>query len=249
MSLYEYLDAQALKRMDCTVAVSSDVAGNLISRGLKEEKIRVVHNGLKVCDITQHIDKNRVRENYGIAPDIMTFGTLGRLARIKGHEVLIRAMPSIVREIGACKLVIGGDGPLNNYLEELVKDLHLEDYVSMVGYVQNVGEFLSMIDVFILPSLSEGLPISLLEAMASGKPVVASSVGGITEVITTSEQGALVVPGDPVVIARAVTELLRDPARMKKMGAEGRQVIRERFSAEIMAKNYLNLYSTMYYDA
>jgi glycosyltransferase involved in cell wall biosynthesis len=102
-----------------------------------------------------------------------------------------------------------------------------------------------MIDLFVLPSLSEGLPISLLEAMASGKPVVASAVGGITEVITNQNEGELVSSADPNSISIAVRRLFREPERMEKMALIGRESVKNRFSSSIMANQYLNLYSNL----
>jgi glycosyltransferase involved in cell wall biosynthesis len=158
-------------------------------------------------------------------------------------------MPFLLKEFGRCELVIGGSGSMETELRQLIIQLHLEHCIKLVGYVEDVWQFLSMIDIFVLPSLSEGLPISLLEAMAFGKPVVASAVGGIPEVILSSEEGVLIPPGDPATIAKAVAMLLRQPEKMDSMGTLAREVVRRRFSAEVMAAKYLKLYSRLTYES
>jgi glycosyltransferase involved in cell wall biosynthesis len=247
--LYEFLDVQVLKRMDLLVAVSEDISKDLIRHGVKKEKIQIIHNGLKLSKLKHHHNADQIHGNISRSFGIPILGALGRLVRVKGYENIIKAMPIIQSSYGPCKLVIGGDGPLKGELEKLVVDLHLEQDVTLAGFVNNVNAFFSMIDIFVMPSISEGLPIALLEAMAFKKPVVASSVGGIRELIRSQEHGVLIKPGDPVAIARAVTMLLHQPGKMKSMATLVFKVVRSKFSAEVMATNYLKLYSRFTYES
>lgn len=242
---YEVLDSLALRKMDCVVAVSKGVQWDLLRRGLRKDKIKLIYNGINFSNNRPGFEPQEMREKYGIANNAPVIGTLGRLSAVKGHASLIKAMPSILEEIRDCILLIAGDGPLKADLERLVKELNLAQSVKLIGYMKNVGEFLSMIDLFLLPSLSEGLPISLLEAMAFGKPVVASAVGGIPEVITNQNEGELVSSADPKSTSIAVSRLLKDPETLKKMGAVGSESVRKRFSSKIMTEQYSSLYSDL----
>lgn len=243
--LYELFDVQALKQMDYLVAVSKKIADDLINYGVKQDKIKIIYNGLKLNKIGSRYDSINEYKNYSGSDVVPIVGTLGRLVPVKGHEYLIKSIPLVISEYGPCQFVIGGNGSLKTELQKLINELRLTNYVHLVGYIEDVSEFLSGIDIFVLPSLSEGLPMSLLEAMAFGKPVVASSVGGIPEVIVSPEVGILIPPGDPFAIARAISNLLRQPEQISSMGAAARKVARSRFSAGFMANNYLNLYSRL----
>jgi len=246
--LYDFFDVQALKRIDLLMAVSNGIAKDLIHYGVRSDKIKVVHNGLKINKIWPHYNPIEMGEKCSESGGVPILGTLGRLARVKGHENLIRSIPLLLSEFGPCKLVIGGSGSMKCELDKLITELQLENYVQLIGYVKDVWKFLSMIDVFVLPSLSEGLPMSLLEAMAFGKPVVASSVGGIPEAILSPEDGVLIPPGDPMAIARAVAMVLRQPEKMNSIGTSAREVVRSRFSAEVMATKYLEVYKRLSHD-
>ena len=244
---YEFLDSLALRRMDCVVAVSKGVRADLLRRGLIEDKIKLIYNGINFNNNGPGYEPQEIRGKYGIPHNAPVIGTLGRLSAVKGHVFLIRAMPSILKEVKDCILVIAGDGPLKADLERLVRELNLTHSVKLIGYVKDAGQFLSMIDLFVLPSLSEGLPISLLEAMASGKPVVASAVGGISEVITTDKEGVLVSPGDPNAIARVVKNFIVNKELMNMLSQGGRKLVQDRFSSSRMTRKYISLYSTFSY--
>lgn len=241
--LYEFLDAVALKRMDRVIAVSKAVLKDLTERGLKNDRIDLIYNGIKIDADIPFFDRLSIRQKYGIPPDVFVIGAVGRLVQVKGHAYLIEAMPSILKERPDCRLVIAGDGPLNKDLEFLIKKLNLAGNVKLPGYVGEIEPFLAMIDLFAMPSLSEGLPISLLEAVASGKPVLASAVGGIPEVIHSSDHGILVPPADSSSIAGAVKSLFSEKDRMQRMSMVGREFVGDQFSSTVMAENYLSVYS------
>ena len=244
---YEFLDSLALRRMDRVVAVSKGVEADLVKRGLRKDKIELIYNGINFNHNASNFDSLKMREKYGIPDNAHVIGTLGRLSAVKGHAFLIKAMPLILEEIRDCILVIAGDGPLKADLERLIRELNLTHSVKLTGYVKNVGQFLSMIDLFVLPSLSEGLPISLLEAMAFGKPVVASAVGGIPEVITNDKEGVLVPSGDPNSIAKVVSNLIVNKELMNVLSQGGRKLAEDRFSSSEMTRKYTALYSPFSY--
>jgi len=243
--IYEFIDSMALKRIDRVVAVSNAVSNDLVKRGLKKEKITTIYNGLKICDNPITYDNSRIRPKCGLSNDSFVIGTVGRLTKIKGHYYLIKAMPFILKEITNCQLVIAGDGPLKEDLKNLIEELNLTPNIKIIGYIQDIDQFLSMINLFILPSISEGLPISLLEAMALGKPALCSAVGGIPEVITSLNYGILFPPADHISIADAVKNIFKDQERMNEIAVAGSRLIKEKFSSTIMAKQYSMLYSNL----
>lgn len=245
MRMYEFLDAQALKRMDCVVAVSRGVERDLLSRGIRKKKVRIIYNGIAFDNPGKIEDLASLRERLGISVGSFVIGTLGRLTAVKGQAFLIRAMPSILSEIKDCKLLIAGEGTLKGNLEHMINEMSLTESVRLVGYVKDIGHFLSVVDLFILPSLSEGLPISLLEAMGFGKPVVASAVGGITEIITDENEGVLIPPADSNAISIAIRRLFREAEKRKEIASAGREAVRNKFSARVMATQYSNLYSNL----
>lgn len=243
--LYEFLDAIALKRMDRVIAVSRAVQGDLIGHGLKARKISLVYNGIKIGIPKSSWDAASTRLKFGLPTDAFIIGAVGRLATVKGHSYLIEAMPSILNEIKTCRLIIAGDGPLRGELETLISKLGLSETVKLVGHVDDINGFMAAIDLFVLPSLSEGLPIALLEAMASEKPVLASSVGGISEVITDSSEGILISPCDPKAISNAVRRLFQDGNQRKTLGHNSKKIVEEKFSSPNMAGQYAAIYFSL----
>jgi glycosyltransferase involved in cell wall biosynthesis len=245
--IYKYLDSLALKRMNCIIAVSKAIAKELMQRGLQANKIEIIYNGINVNNSHDiyHEDFSQLRKKYEISPNTFVIGTLGRLAAVKGHTYLIQAMPAIVQEIPNCKLLIAGDGPLKADLHHQIKLLNLENHAKLIGYIKDIAGLFSITDLFVLPSLSEGLPITLLEAMACGKPVVASAAGGIPEVITNECTGVLIPPADANGLAQAITLLHKDKDRMKKLSANSRELVENNFSAKSMASHYAMMYSQL----
>ncbi len=242
---YELLDSFALNRMDTVVAVSEGVKDDLAKRGLTRAKINLVYNGITIDAEKSRSSRSEVRRQHGVSDTDFVIGTLGRLAPIKGHRYLIQALPSILNKVKNCRLVIAGEGPLRNELETLINQQNLSDHVKLIGYIKNIDPFMEMIDLFILPSLSEGLPISLLEGMAYGKPVVASHVGGIPEVIGHRSEGLLVPPADPEAISKAVIELIENRVLIDRISSAGRKLVRTKFSSANMVAAYLSLYSDL----
>ncbi|MDC4205468.1 MAG: glycosyltransferase [Candidatus Manganitrophus sp.] len=239
---YEFLDGLSLRRMDRVVAVSQAVVDDLDRRGLKGHRVRLIYNGIEPLS-DGHIPNVQVlREHYGLGPDDYVIGAIGRLAPVKGHEYLIQAMASILPQIPQSRLLIAGEGSLRDPLQGLIEHLGLAKRAKLIGYVHNVRDFLSLIHVYVLPSLSEGMPISLLEAMAAGKPVIATSVGGIREVIQTPDIGVLVPSCDPQALANAVTTMYRDGQWAEQIGKMGRETVIGRFSSRSMADQYITLY-------
>ncbi len=240
--LYEFLDSKALKRMDFVVSVSEAVKEDLIKMGISKKKIVTIYNGITTNHFRQQFHSSETRRQYFVDQGDFVVGTAGRLSEEKGHSYLIRAIPKLVREIKNIKLIIAGEGPLKRDLECLVENLGIINHVRLIGYEQDINQFLSAIDLFILPSLTEGLPISLLEAMGSGKAVIASRVGGIREVIQNSVNGILIPPMNVEALSESIKFFFNDSEARRIVGFEAKKHINLHFSSGAMALGYQNLY-------
>jgi glycosyltransferase involved in cell wall biosynthesis len=168
-------------------------------------------------------------------------GTIARLDEMKGIDVLLRAVVSLA----GARLIVAGRGPDESVLHRLATKLGIDDRVEWVGWTEQPAEQLPRFTVFVLPSRSEGLPLSVCEAMLAGLPVVASDVGGVGEVVVDGETGVLVPPDHPDALAGAIETLLRDAALRARMGEAGRQRARTHFTASAMARSYESLYAEL----
>jgi glycosyltransferase involved in cell wall biosynthesis len=148
---------------------------------------------------------------------------IGRLSREKGHRTLLRAMSTVVRSVPEARLQICGDGPERSAIVRRAEANGLAENVVLLGFVQDVRPLLAAADVFVMPSLSEGLGVAVLEAMAMGKPVVTTDAGGLPEAVSEGETGMVVPAGDAEALAEAMTALLENPMHAREMGLAGRQ--------------------------
>ncbi|MCB0165115.1 MAG: glycosyltransferase family 4 protein [Anaerolineae bacterium] len=177
--------------------------------------------------------------------DYPVMGMVSRIYPGKGHEYLLKAMPKIRQSIPNAKLKIVGTGPLMSELQSLSNSLNLNGAVEFTGFIEDLSAELSAMDLFILPSLTEGFPLSIMEAMATGLPVAATPVGGIPEMIEPGETGMLFPTKNPDALADAVVEILRDPENAKRMGQQGRQKAIKQYSPEIYIKQLDELYQEL----
>jgi glycosyltransferase involved in cell wall biosynthesis len=240
---YEMLDSLSLRRFDSVVAVSQSVATDLKKKGLNGKNITVIHNGLKATDNGDYADVAYLRQQYSLSENSFVIGTVGRLVPIKGQSFLIKAMAEVVKEIKNCHLLIAGEGPLRNNLQAEIEKLKISQNVRLIGYVHDIKVLMATLDLFVLPSLSEGLPISLLEAMAVKKPVIASDAGGIRELVTDRKDGILVPPSDSTCLAKAIKLLYYDKILMSNIAVRGEEKVKNEFSSSSMADNYKSIYS------
>lgn len=208
------------------------------------EQVISIPNGVPLDRAQPSRSRADVRTELGIDDAFMILST-GRLAEQKGLEYLIRAVALLRRELPAARLVLAGDGPLRDELAKLVADLGLDDTVVLLGQRSDVGDLLAASDLVVLPSLWEGLSISLLEAMAAGKPVVTTSIGSNREVTNDGETAVLVPPKDSRSLAAAIRALASDRARLDELGRKGEHVQRERYALPRMLDAYMNEYDRL----
>jgi glycosyltransferase involved in cell wall biosynthesis len=217
--------------IDRFVCVSADSARIATREGLCPQRISVIRNGVDLGQFEYH-GPNREGPVVVVA----------RLTPEKDISSLIRATALVVRDHPQMRLRIAGDGPARVELQNLVDELNMRQHIEFVGVVKNVSRLLQSASLFVLPSLSEGLSLSILEAMATGLPVIAMRVGGNPEVIIEDRTGLLVSPGDAFELAEAISRLLGDPVRARCLGAAGRKHVECHFDVRQMIDRYEGFY-------
>lgn len=225
------------------VGVSEHTSENLVKyERISREKIVTIHNGIdgKKYDIA--VDRQAKRRELGLERDGPVMGIGVRLSEQKGITYLLRAMPAVMREVPGVTLVIAGEGPLEADLRAEADALGLRGRVHFIGPRLDIPELLKTFDLYVLPSLWEGLPMVLLEAMAAGCPIVATDVGGVSRAIKDGYNGSLVEPRKPEALARAITGLLSSAALRESCRERGYEVFQKEFSSEIMTRRYEQLY-------
>ena len=205
-------------------------------------KFSIIHSGVDLGKFLNVSDDDTViRRNLGIPEDSFVVGTAGRLTPVKGHRYLIEAARKIVDVRPDTTFVFLGDGELLDELKNMATELGVEENVKFLGWRSDVAEVMSVFDVFVLPSLNEGMGRVLVEAMALGKPVIASNVGGISDLVINGKNGYLLPVGDVETFAVRIKELLDDPGKREEMGNTG-QKYAAGYSSEEMVKKIDRLY-------
>ena len=226
------------------VAVSQDLARWLVEDvGVPAAKVTQIYNGVDT-EAFSPADKEAARRTLGIRDGAVVIGTVGRLDPVKDHRGLLEAFGRTARHPQA-QLVVVGDGPCRAELEQVGRRLGLDGRVLMLGERQDVARILRALDVFALPSVGEGISNALLEAMASGLPVIATRVGGNPELVDDDVTGTLVSPRSAEALAAAFDRYLLDPALIRKHGEAGRQRALRDFSLDRMFGAYDSLYSRL----
>jgi glycosyltransferase involved in cell wall biosynthesis len=212
---------------------------------IASDKITVIHNGIDTKIYSKYVDRDVKRKELNLADSDRIIGNIARFFPNKDHACLLKAFKLVVEKIPSAKLLIAGDGPLRNELLELTEELALTSTVKFLGNRRDIPELLRIFDVFALSSIKEGLPITLLEAMASEVPTVATDVDGNPELVVHNQTGYIVPARDPNSLADKIITLLMDKEKAKRMGEMGRVRAEEEFSFEKMSAKYDVLYSSM----
>ena len=225
------------------VAVSQDLRSFFCrTTGTSLDRVRVIYNGIDLRDSRHRLRNVELLDSVGIPRQAQIVGTVGSLYPVKGHLDLIRAARTIVMQRPTTHVVILGRGTLYDALTAEAEALGIRDRIHLLGYRQDVKEWLGAMDVFTMPSLSEGLPLSLLEAMAAGLPPVVTEVGGMPEVVRDRETGFIVPPRNVESLANRISLLLGNPALATRMGVAARDRIVDRFTLDQMVAAYRDVY-------
>ena len=236
---YHLLDRLILRRFNRIIAVSDAIERSLIRSLIPSRKTRVIANGI---DLSPFIWCRRAREREFHGSSATTIGVVGRLTPQKGHQFLLQAAPGILAQRPDVRFVFFGDGPERENLQEAARVLGLESQVHFAGQSSDMPAVYSSLDLLVLPSINEGMPMTLIEGLASATPIIATAVGDVHKLIRNGETGLLVEPADPEALTGAVLKMLSDPIQAETMARTGQQLVQERFSAEVMAEEYSAVY-------
>jgi glycosyltransferase involved in cell wall biosynthesis len=244
-SLFRNLERMSSHWCDKMIFISQP----LIDWALREkitnkEKIEKIYSGIQLDQfrpVTADV-KTKNREKWNLNKEDRVIGIVSKLWEGKGHLTLIEAFKELKQRVNNVKLVIVGEGDLYGELLSAVDENRLSDSVLFTGFQMDVSEILSTFDVAVLPSFFEGMGRVLLEAMAMEKPVVASRVGGIPDLVKHRQNGLLIKPGDVAGLTDALEKVLSDSVLSSKMGKEGRKRIQEQFSSDIMVQSIDRVY-------
>ncbi|MBL7157118.1 MAG: glycosyltransferase family 4 protein [Candidatus Omnitrophica bacterium] len=230
---------------DYVIAISDAVKDHLVKDlNVKKDKVFLIYNGVDTRAFSGRVgdeEKNILRHSLGFEKSPI-IGSVSRLSPVKGLRHLFFAMKDILREIPEARLLLVGEGPSKEYLMELAKNLDIENSVFFALSTTNTQRFLSIIDVFVFYSLEEGLGLSLLEALASGKPCVASSIGGVSSIIEDGVTGILVPPKDTHALKEAVIKILKDKKLSHSLAEKGRRLVKNKFSLDQMLERVVEVY-------
>jgi glycosyltransferase involved in cell wall biosynthesis len=212
-----------------------------------------IYSGIDFKLFRKNVDVKKMKRDLNLAEDACLFGTVTRLDPIKGNDILIEAMGRVLSRHPSARLLIVGDGSEETKLKEQCQSLNISDKVIFSGYCSNVSDFIHVMDVFVLPSFNEGMGRVIVEAMACGKPVIASRVGGIPELVNDGEDGMLVPVRDQEALARAMASFAEDREKAVLFGQRGREKVCapltecgcEKFSVEHSLHCVERLYKTL----
>jgi glycosyltransferase involved in cell wall biosynthesis len=229
------------RQVDCFLCASDAIRRIVVSDGIPRKRTVTVHEGIDLDGVAA-APPAILHQELWLPHEAPLVGNVAALVPHKGQRHLVDAAARVLPEHPDARFIIAGQGELRASLEQQIRQHHLEKHVMLVGFRADILSLHKAFDVFAMSSVTEGLGTSLLDAMACGKPVVATAVGGIPEVVVHEETGLLVPPRDPPAMAAAIVRLLRDAGLRQQMGEAGLARVRTHFTAETMVKNTLRVY-------
>ncbi|MBI4686387.1 MAG: glycosyltransferase [Nitrospirae bacterium] len=230
---------------DVYITCGNNMRNNLVaSCGFRADKVVSIPTGvgMEFFDVTR---TPQAKLKYGLNMDSVVITNAGILRSVKGHEITLRAVKPVLQSIPHARFLIVGDGPLRGALEKLAEELGISRYVIFTGFIEDIPEIYSFTDVAVLSSWSEGLPQSLLQAMAAGVPVVATNVGGVPEVVTDQKTGILVEPGDYEGLAKGIIRILNNPEEPALLTKNAKNIVLSEHSLNQMLSKIEELYSCL----
>jgi glycosyltransferase involved in cell wall biosynthesis len=233
-----------------TLTVSEAVRRDVIQRKLKPaDVVHTIHTGIDFnASLPNKSETKRIRRHWQIPPQAPLILTVARLSYEKGVDILLQAAETVAGWHPDAHFVVVGDGPLRNTLEQQVRSANLQQNVHLVGFRADVDHCLAAADLFVMPSLMEGMPNALLEAYRAKLPVIASAAGGLPEAVDHEKTGLLVAPGDPDELASAIRRLLTDKSLRQQLACNGRNWAEQRFSLPVVVRKYEALYEKLCLD-
>ncbi len=243
--IYQHFDRWIVRFFDHIVVGSNFLGNDVIKLGVNSRKVTKIHNSIEVAQIDLSASQLNFREKYNLSEKDMVIGTVGRVSEEKGQKYFLEAAQIVIRNFPDVKFVIVGEGPVKNDLEQFVEEIGIADNIIFTGFYKNLSEVFSSLDLFVIPSLTESLPLVILEAMAAEKPIVSTNVGGIPESIIHEETGLLVRPKNSMEMAHSIIRMLNNKDLRLNLAANARQLVCDQFSIEGFVVQVETLYSDL----
>jgi len=229
-----------------SITVSKDLEELLISAfGVDDERVMTIPNGIDVESFSENQDISYLLDEFELGKDEKVIGSIGRLTEVKGMKYLLEAFKKVLVRVPESRLFIVGEGELRGDLEELAETLQIRGKVVFTGIREDIPALLNLFDLFALPSLWEGQPLTIIEAMAAGKPVVATDVGGSSEILNSGEYGILVPPADSDALARSILKMLEEREFAQKFGNDARKYSIAELSSIPMVRKYETVFDAV----
>ena len=248
LGLYHKIEAFFLRFVPVVIGVSEEICREIVLKGINKKKVRVIDNGIDLNNYQRFSSTNSaaIKKELNISSNDFVIGTIGRLTPQKAHHYLLEAVKILKNRNINIKCIILGEGGLRKPLEELCRKLGLEDMVFLPGYKDDIITALNLMDIFVLTSIDEGLPMVLLEAMATNKAIVTTPVGAIHKLIKHGVNGFLYPVGDTSKLADYLLMLLNDKEKKKTFGQKAYETFQNRYTSKIMAEKYMGIYKTFF---
>ncbi|MCP4252516.1 MAG: glycosyltransferase family 4 protein [Candidatus Scalindua sp.] len=249
--IYILLNRFSERFVDRFMVVSDALKKMMIEKHrIEPHRVVKIYNGIEVDDFCLADDeivrrRKEFREESGLKEDTPVIGAIGRLVWQKGFEHFIEAIPEVLKEFKEARFLIVGEGILENTLKMASKKLEINNKIRFIGFRNDIKDILATIDILVMPSLLEGLPMILLEAMAMGKPIVATDIDGINEVLENGKTALLVPPKAPEALSEAIVNLLTHRDQAHQMGIDARRVVEERFGVDTMVERVEVVYEEL----
>jgi glycosyltransferase involved in cell wall biosynthesis len=240
--IYEFIEGKLLKRVEGVAAVSKPKHAELARLGISSDRLRLIENGVIIPPPSKLARDPELKGDLGFEGESVLIGSVGRLSIEKGHRILVQAAALLRERFPRARYVFIGDGPLREELKTLAVELGVDNIVQFGGWRSDMEAVYRGLDIFALPSFTEGLPMALLEAMSYGVPSVTTKVGGCPDVIATEEMGRLCSAGDPSALAEVLAPLIDNAALRASISGAGYTRVAEHYSVARYVREFAELY-------
>ncbi|MEW5706149.1 MAG: glycosyltransferase family 4 protein [Actinomycetota bacterium] len=249
--VYKKASKSVLNAADLVIAVSTELGRYLKNEiGVRSNKVSIIPNGIDMKQWEAYRKSSfNARRILGFADNVKLIGTMGRLVPFKGHQVLLKSISRLIKKHSDMHLLVIGDGPLRDELIAQARALGISQNVKFLGFVDEPGQYLAALDVFVLASIAEPFGIAILEAMSLGLPVISTRSGGVVDIIEDRKTGLLVNPSDEASLADAIEELLNNKSLGKTLSQNGQKLVSEKFTIKAMVDKTCAIYNELMYDA
>ena len=225
------------------ITISDGIRQVLLSEGLNPENVTLIHSAVDFSNYGGPAEREWFNREFGLNSKNKLIGTVAQFIPRKGHRLIIEAAPGILEKFPETRFLFFGQGPLKKELQNLCRKSGLENYIYFAGFRTDLERILPCLDILLHPAAMEGLGVSLLQAAASGLPIIGTRAGGIPEIVHDGINGYLTDPGDTEAIVSTVLTLLQDPGKSRSFGEAGRKLVESSFSINAMVDGYLRIYN------